>query len=72
MIDAVLDSGFKLAYRNKVLNHVIPLFPPTLQSPHIHSLTHLHITLANPSLSISFLSSLVAGVTESELLSVVR
>ncbi|KAG9043742.1 proteasome regulatory particle base subunit [Tulasnella sp. UAMH 9824] len=63
VIDAVLDSGFKLAYRTKVLNHVIPLFPPpTVQSPHISSLTRLHITLSSPSLTIGFLSSLLSDV----------
>lgn len=62
VIDAVLDSGFKLAYRTKVLHHVIPLFPPpTVQSPHIYSLTRLHITLSSPSLTIDFLSSLASG-----------
>ncbi|KAG8936517.1 proteasome regulatory particle base subunit [Tulasnella sp. 418] len=73
VIDSVLDSGFKLAYRNKVLRHIIPLFPPpTAQSSHIYSLTRLHITLASPPLTISFLNSLTEGaselVTEQQLL----
>ncbi|KAG8843961.1 proteasome regulatory particle base subunit [Tulasnella sp. 330] len=61
VIDRVLDSGFKLAYRDKVLHHVIPLFPaPTAQSPHIYSLTRLHVTLSSPSLTLSFLTSLIS------------
>lgn len=49
----------------QVLNHVIPLFPPpAVQSPHIHSLTRLHITLASPTLTIPFLTSLVSSAKQ--------
>ncbi|KAG8899523.1 proteasome regulatory particle base subunit [Tulasnella sp. 403] len=68
VIDAVLDSGFKLAFRNKVLNHVVPLFPPPeVQSPHIYSITRLHVTLASPSLTIALLTSLVASASEEQI-----
>jgi hypothetical protein len=56
----VLDSGFKLAYRDEVLNFVLPLFPPpTHQSPHVTALTRLLVTLSSAPLTVRMLTSLV-------------
>jgi len=60
IMEVVLDSGFKLAYRDEVLNFVLPLFPPpTHQSPHIHTLTRLLVTLSSAPLTVRMLTSLV-------------
>jgi 26S proteasome regulatory subunit N2 len=61
-MEGVLDTGFSLSYRDQVLRFLFPLFPqPTTGdgSPHVHALTRLLVTLSDPSLSISLLSSLV-------------
>lgn len=61
-MDAVLDNDFSLSYRHQVLHFLFPLFPrPTTdnQSIHVHSLTRLLVTLSDPSLTSSFLISLV-------------
>ncbi|KAF9244603.1 26S proteasome regulatory complex non-ATPase subcomplex Rpn2 Psmd1 subunit [Melanogaster broomeanus] len=61
-MEAVLDTGFSLSYRDQVLNFVLPLFPEPssrTQSSHIHSLARLLVTLNNPSLTVPLLTSLV-------------
>lgn len=61
-MEAVLDTGFSLSYRDEVLHKLLPLFPsPTIesQSPHIHALTRLLVTLSNASLTVPLLTSLV-------------
>jgi 26S proteasome regulatory subunit N2 len=61
-MDAILDNDFSLSYRHQVLHFLFPLFPrPTTdnQSIHVHSLTRLLVTLSDPSLTSSFLISLV-------------
>ena len=59
-MEAVLDTGFTLSYLDEVLNFLFPLFPPlTAQSPHIHSLTRLIVSLSNASLVIPLFVSLV-------------
>ncbi|KAJ6519720.1 armadillo-type protein [Mycena sanguinolenta] len=61
-MEGVLDTGFSLSYRDQVLSFLFPLFPPPVtgdSSPHVHSLTRLLVTLSNPSLTVSFLTSLV-------------
>lgn len=63
-MEGVLDTGFSLSYRDQVLRFLFPLFPqPTAGdgSPHVHALTRLLVTLSDPSLTIPFLSSLVAS-----------
>ncbi|EGO30956.1 hypothetical protein SERLADRAFT_364688 [Serpula lacrymans var. lacrymans S7.9] len=65
-MEAVLDTGFSLSYRDQVLNFLLPLFPqPTMRtrSPHIHALTRLLVTLSNPSLALPILTSLVPKET---------
>ncbi|KAF8293629.1 26S proteasome regulatory complex non-ATPase subcomplex Rpn2 Psmd1 subunit [Clavulina sp. PMI_390] len=60
VMEAVLDTGFTLSFRDRVLHHILPLFPPpTPYASHIHSLTRIHVTLALPSLTIPFLTGLV-------------
>ncbi|KAF5385252.1 hypothetical protein D9615_001452 [Tricholomella constricta] len=61
-MEAVLDTGFSLSYRDQVLRFLYPLFPqPTIgdKSPYIHSITRLLITLSSPSLTAPLLVSLV-------------
>jgi 26S proteasome regulatory subunit N2 len=61
-MEAVLDTGFSLSYRDQVLNFLLPLFPkPTVdtKSTHMHALTRLLVTLGNPSLAVSLIKSLV-------------
>lgn len=61
-MEGVLNTGFSLSYRDHVLRFLFPLFPqPTAGdgSPHVHALTRLLVTLGDPSLTISFLTSLV-------------
>ncbi|KAF9462163.1 armadillo-type protein [Collybia nuda] len=61
-MEAVLDTGFSLSYRDQVLHFLFPLFPqPTTgdRSPHVHALTRLLITLSSPSLTVPLLTSLV-------------
>ncbi|EIW86814.1 26S proteasome regulatory complex non-ATPase subcomplex Rpn2 Psmd1 subunit [Coniophora puteana RWD-64-598 SS2] len=62
-MDAVLDTGFSLSYRDQVLNFLLPLFPPPAssgQSSHLHTLARLLVVLNNPSLTIPYLNSLVS------------
>ncbi|KAF9229179.1 26S proteasome regulatory complex non-ATPase subcomplex Rpn2/Psmd1 subunit [Gyrodon lividus] len=61
-MEAVLDTGFSLSYRDQVLNFLLPLFPAPssrTKSSHIHSLARLLVTLNNPSLTVPLLTSLV-------------
>ena len=61
-MEAVLDTGFSLSYRDQVLHKLLPLFPsPTTESksPHVHALTRLLIILSNTSLTLPLLTSLV-------------
>jgi 26S proteasome regulatory subunit N2 len=61
-MEAVLDTGFSLSYRDHVLHFLLPLFPrPTLdnQSSHLHAHTRLLVTLGNPALTASLLISMV-------------
>ncbi|KAH7928528.1 26S proteasome regulatory complex non-ATPase subcomplex Rpn2/Psmd1 subunit [Leucogyrophana mollusca] len=61
-MEAVLDTGFSLSYRDQVLNFLLPLFPPPTtrtKSPHIHALARLLVTLNKPSLTVPLLTSLV-------------
>ncbi|KAF8898847.1 hypothetical protein BD779DRAFT_1666615 [Infundibulicybe gibba] len=61
-MEAVLDTGFSLSYRNQVLQFLFPLFPkPTIGAgiPHVHALTRLLVTLNSSSLTIPLLTSLV-------------
>ncbi|KAI6031668.1 26S proteasome regulatory complex non-ATPase subcomplex Rpn2 Psmd1 subunit [Pisolithus microcarpus] len=60
-MEIVLDTGFSLSYRDRILNFLSPLFPPPSQSnsTHMLALVRLHVTLNNPSITVSLLSSLV-------------
>lgn len=63
-MDAVLDTGFSLSYRNEVLKFLLPLFPiPSSKdkSPHVHSLTRLLVSLGSPELTVPYLTSFVPG-----------
>ncbi|KZV92476.1 26S proteasome regulatory complex, non-ATPase subcomplex, Rpn2/Psmd1 subunit [Exidia glandulosa HHB12029] len=60
IMEAVLESGFKLSYRDQVLNFLLPLFPPPApQSSHIPALTRLYVTLSSTPLTVKLLQSLV-------------
>ncbi|KIJ45113.1 hypothetical protein M422DRAFT_29967 [Sphaerobolus stellatus SS14] len=60
VMEAVLDTGFKLSYRDEVLHFLLPLFPPpTARSQHIYTLTRLLVTLSDVSLTIPLFTSLV-------------
>lgn len=61
-MEAILDTGFSLSYRDQVLHFLLPLFPrPEMdnQSSHLHSLTRLLVTLGNAPLTASLLVSMV-------------
>src|SRR6266436_6099854 len=61
-MEAVLETGFSLSYRDQVLRKLLPLFPPLTtesKSPHVHALTRLLVTLSNASLTVPLLTSLV-------------
>jgi 26S proteasome regulatory subunit N2 len=59
-MEAVLDTGFKLSYRDEVLHFLLPLFPPpSPQTPHIYALTRLLVTLSDASLTVPLFISLV-------------
>lgn len=59
-MEAVVDAGFSLSYRDEVLNFLYPLFPPPeRRSQHIHSVTRLLVTLSNVPLTVKLLTSLV-------------
>ncbi|TFK77196.1 hypothetical protein BDN72DRAFT_753714 [Pluteus cervinus] len=61
-MEAVLDTGFSLLYRDQVLRFLLELFPqPSSKdaSPHVHSLTRLLVTLSDAALTVPLLASLV-------------
>lgn len=61
-MEAVIDSGFSLSYRDTVLRFLYPLFPrPTAGdgSTLPQSLTRLLVTLGDPSLTVPLFVSLV-------------
>ncbi|KIK70882.1 hypothetical protein GYMLUDRAFT_66097 [Collybiopsis luxurians FD-317 M1] len=61
-MEAVIDSGFSLSYRDTVLRFLYPQFPrPTAGdgSALAHALTRLLVTLGDPSLTVPLLESLV-------------
>ncbi|KZT30619.1 26S proteasome regulatory complex non-ATPase subcomplex Rpn2/Psmd1 subunit [Neolentinus lepideus HHB14362 ss-1] len=61
-MDAVLDTGVSLSYRDRVLNFLLSLFPrPSTgsKSSDIHPLTRLLVTLSDSSKALPLLTSLV-------------
>ena len=61
-MDAVLDTGFSLSYRDEILRYILALFPPPSigdRSPHVHAMTRLLVTLGSPDLTVPLLTSLV-------------
>ncbi|KAL0951329.1 hypothetical protein HGRIS_008034 [Hohenbuehelia grisea] len=61
-MEAALDTGFSLSYRDQVLNFLLPLFPrpsSTGGSQHVHALTRLLVTLSSAEHTVSLLTSLV-------------
>jgi 26S proteasome regulatory subunit N2 len=61
-MEAVLDTGFSLLYRDQVLHKLLPLFlSPTTESksPHVRALTRLLVTLSNASLTVPLFTLLV-------------
>jgi len=61
-MEAVMDSGSSLSYRDHVLLSLFPLFPQLTigqGSEHIHAITRLLVTLSDVSLTVPLLSSLV-------------
>lgn len=59
-MEAVLDTGFKLSYRNEVLHFLFPLFPPpTSHSSHIHTIIRLLVSLSDVSVTIGLFASLI-------------
>jgi 26S proteasome regulatory subunit N2 len=61
-MEAALDTGFTLAYRNEVLDFLLSLFPPLCaNSRHIHAFTRLLVSLSNASITIPIFASLLPG-----------
>jgi 26S proteasome regulatory subunit N2 len=63
-MEAVVDAGFSLSYRDQVLEFLFQLFPAPKAgecSPHIYAITRLLIILSKPSLTVPFLTSLLPG-----------
>lgn len=61
-MDAVLDTGFSLSYRDEILRYVLDLLPPPSigdRSPHVHAMTRLLVTLGSPDLTVPRLTKLV-------------
>lgn len=61
-MEAALDTGFSLSYRDHVLRFLFPLFPQLMigeGSDHVHALTRLLVALSDVSLTVPLLSSLV-------------
>ncbi|KAG7099168.1 hypothetical protein E1B28_001039 [Marasmius oreades] len=61
-MEAVVDTGFSLSYRDTVLRFLFPLFPqPSAKgiSTHVHALIRLLVTLNDSSLTVPLLVSLV-------------
>ncbi|CCO34500.1 26S proteasome regulatory subunit rpn2 [Rhizoctonia solani AG-1 IB] len=69
-MDAVLDVGFNLATRNRVLHHLCPLFPlPKPGANYTIALTRLHVALATPSVTTPLFQKLIeAGDKNNRLL----
>jgi len=60
VMDAVFETSFTLSYRLAVLQFIFPLFPPLQEnSPHIHAITRILVTLSLPALTIPYLTALV-------------
>lgn len=65
-MEAVLDTGFSLSYRDQVLRFLYPLFPSPHSgdgSPHVYAVTRLLVTLSDSSLTVPLLESLVPKET---------
>ncbi|THH33553.1 hypothetical protein EUX98_g656 [Antrodiella citrinella] len=61
-MEAVLDTGFSLSYRDQVLKFLLPLFPPPAsENTHVQSLSRILVTLSSSSLTLPLLTSLVPG-----------
>ncbi|KAK7059054.1 proteasome regulatory particle base subunit [Paramarasmius palmivorus] len=61
-MEAVVDTGFSLLYRDAVLRFLFPLFPqPSAKggSTYVHALIRLLVTLSDSSLTVPLLVSLV-------------
>ncbi|KAI3622546.1 26s proteasome subunit rpn2a [Moniliophthora roreri] len=61
-MEAVVDTGFSLSYRDTVLRFLFPLFPqPSAKggSTYVHALIRLLVTLSDSSLTVPLLVSLV-------------
>jgi 26S proteasome regulatory subunit N2 len=61
-MEAALDTGFSLSYRDHVLRFLFPLFPHLTTgegSEHVYALRRLLVTLSDVSLTVPLLSSLV-------------
>ncbi|KAF7784675.1 hypothetical protein Agabi119p4_840 [Agaricus bisporus var. burnettii] len=61
-MEAALDTGSSLSYRDHVLRFLFPLFPQLTVgegSAHVHALTRLLVALSDVSLTVPLLSSLV-------------
>ncbi|KAG8696227.1 proteasome regulatory particle base subunit [Ceratobasidium sp. 395] len=59
-MDAVLDVGFNLATRNRVLHHLCPLFPlPKPGAQYTLALTRLHVSLETPTVTTPLFEKLV-------------
>jgi 26S proteasome regulatory subunit N2 len=59
-MDAVLDVGFNLATRNRVLHHLCPLFPlPKPGAQYTLALTRLHVALETPSVTTPLFQKLI-------------
>lgn len=59
-MEAALDTGFSLSYRDQVLRFLFPLFPQfSTDGSHVHILTRLLITLGDSGLTIPLFKSMV-------------
>lgn len=62
-MEAVVDSGFSLSYRDQVLRFLFPLFPHPASAdgaPHVQAITRLLVALGDPSLTLPLMEALVA------------
>lgn len=61
-MDAVLDVGFNLATRNRVLHHLCPLFPlPKPGAQYTLALTRLHVALETPAVTTPLFQKLIGS-----------
>ncbi|KAG7450628.1 uncharacterized protein BT62DRAFT_991500 [Guyanagaster necrorhizus] len=59
-MEAALDTGFSLSYRDQVLRFLFPLFPQSsTDGSHVHTLTRLLITLGDSGLTIPLFKTMV-------------